>query len=112
MAERGGEILWLLSSSQPLIFLLRSHWLNPAGSQETPEPGETPLAGASSPVIRAEQERGLGHTSGHLLTLSNTQSWVCRFVSSDAYVTLPLKRFVPGKKERMMGRSGRKNAGK
>lgn len=45
--------------------------------------------------------------------LSNTASWVCRFVPSDVCVTLPLKRFVPGKRERMLGRSGRKkNTGK
>lgn len=43
--------------------------------------------------------------------LSNTQSWVHRFGPSDAYVTLPLKRFMP--EGGTLGRSRRKKrAGK
>lgn len=90
----------LVSSSHPLFCLLRCHWLPPAGSQETPSLGEHGLQG-QLPRDRSRTAKSEITQARLLCMLSNTQSWVCRFVPSDAH---PPTKEIYARREGVMGR--------
>ena len=101
--EGGGVTAPFLSSSRPLIFLLRSHWLNPAGSRETPERDRGRAHRPRGSVGLWSQQSGnrlRANQYSHPLELSNTWSRVCGFEPSDACITLPLKRLMPQRRKR------------